>query len=244
MPIITIDQLSYTYPDGTVALNNIDLNIEPSETVGIAGPNGAGKTTLINHLCGYTLPQTGSITVAGTPLSKDSIDAVRRMIGVVFQNTDDQLFMPTVLDDVAFGLRTMGHSHQEAHRQALEQLRTLGLETLSNKPPFHLSQGQKRFVAFAGILAMQPQIIIMDEPTADLDPRHRRTAIELIKSLSATTRIIVSHDLDFLWDTCSRVVLINDGNIVTDGPAKAILAAEELLKENGLELPLRFGGRG
>ncbi len=242
MPIISIEQLSFTYPDGTSALNEISLNIDEHETIGIAGPNGAGKTTLINHLCGYTLPRSGTISITGLQLSKETIETIRSRIGVVFQNTDDQLFMPTVLDDVSFGLRSSGRSAGEARAQAMEKLRELGLEQLAKKPPFHLSQGQKRFVAFAGILAMKPQVIIMDEPTADLDPRHRRTTMELIRSLADTTRLIVSHDLDFIWDTCSRIVLINEGTIVADGAAHDLLKDEQLLRENGLELPLRFEG--
>jgi cobalt/nickel transport system ATP-binding protein len=242
MPIIEINQLSHTYPDGTKALDDVSFTIEAGTCVGIAGPNGAGKTTLINHLCGYTLPQSGSVVIDGSPLVKNSLEKVRRTVGVVFQNTDDQLFMPTVLDDVAFGLRSMGYAHRDAHRLAMEQLTELGLSQLSAKPPFHLSQGQKRFVAFAGILAMKPQIIIMDEPTDDLDPRHRKTTIGLIRSLTPTTRLVVSHDLDFLWDTCERVVLINNGRIVADGKARALLADEKLLTDNGMELPLRLQG--
>ena len=240
MPVISIEQLSFSYPDGTSALDTISLNVEQNETVGIAGPNGAGKTTLINHLCGFTLPQSGTISITGLPLSKETVETIRSRIGVVFQNTDDQLFMPTVLDDVAFGLRTSGLPAAKALDRAMEKLRELDLDHLAKKPPFHLSQGQKRFVAFAGILTMQPQVIIMDEPTADLDPRHRRTTIELIASLSDTTRLIVSHDLDFIWETCTRIVLINEGKIVADGATRTLLRNEPLLRKNGLELPLRF----
>ncbi|MBN1761366.1 MAG: ABC transporter ATP-binding protein [Chitinispirillaceae bacterium] len=243
MPIISIEQLSFTYPDGTRALDSITLHIDRNETIGIAGPNGAGKTTLINHLCGYTLPQSGKISLMGTSLTKETVDIIRKKIGVVFQNTDDQLFMPSVVDDVAFGVRSSGLSAREAHESAIKKLQELGLDHLAKKPPFHLSQGQKRFVAFAGILAMQPQVIIMDEPTADLDPRHRRTTMELIRSLSDTTRLIVSHDLDFLWETCGRIVLINEGAIAADGPAHDVLADESLLRENGLELPLQLQGK-
>jgi cobalt/nickel transport system ATP-binding protein len=241
-PIISIDHLSYRYPDGTKALDDVTFSVAPGECLGIAGPNGAGKTTLINHMCGYTLPQSGNVVIAGSPLEKKTLETIRRNVGVVFQNTDDQLFMPTVIDDVAFGLRSMGLSHRDAHRQAMEQLRELDLADLCAKPPFHLSQGQKRFVAFAGILAMKPQIIIMDEPTDDLDPRHRKTTIRLICSLAHTTRLVVSHDLDFLWDTCDRVIIINAGRIVADGRARELLADENLLVENGLELPLRLQG--
>jgi len=242
MPIISIDSLSYAYPDGTEALDTISLSIEPHEIVGIAGSNGAGKTTLINHLCGYTMAQSGSVTISGSHVTKDSLDTIRRSVGVVFQNTDDQLFMPTVIEDVSFGLRTRGMQAEEAHASALRQLKELELGHLANKPPFHLSQGQKRFVAFAGIITLKPEIIVMDEPTSDLDPRHRRMTIELIKRLTDTTRLIVSHDLDFLWDTCDRVVLMNDGRIVCDGNTHDVLADKALLEENGLELPLRFSG--
>ncbi len=239
MPIIEIDRLSYTYPDGTKALDGITLSIDSNESVGVAGPNGAGKTTLINHLCGYTLPQDGTITIAEIRLSKKTLDPVRRKMGVVFQNTDDQLFMPTVMDDVAFGLRSAGMARKEALERACRELSRLGLDTIGSKAPFHLSQGQKRFVAFAGVMAMEPEIIVMDEPTADLDPRNRRLTIELINSL-VSTRLIVSHDLDFLWDTCSRVILMNNGRIAADGPAREILASGELLGKNGLEVPLRL----
>lgn len=242
MSIIQIDSLSHTYPDGTQALDTLSLSVESREIIGIAGPNGAGKTTLINHLCGYTIAQCGSVTVAGMPVKKETLDDIRRKVGIVFQNTDDQLFMPTVIEDVAFGLRTRGMPPEEARVTALHQLEELELNHLANKPPFHLSQGQKRFVAFAGIITLQPEIIIMDEPTSDLDPRHRRMTINLIKSLTTTTRLIVSHDLDFLWDTCDRIVLMNSGKSVCNGKTHDLLADKTLLEENGLELPLRFSG--
>jgi len=240
MATITVDALSYSYPDGTPALHDVSFTVAAKETVGIAGSNGAGKTTLLNHLCGYTLPQKGSVTVDTIPITKKNLDAVRKKVGVIFQNTDDQLFMSRVIDDVAFGLHAAGTPHHEAQKRAREQLCTLELEHLAEKPPFHLSQGQKRFVAFAGILVMHPQIIIMDEPTSDLDPRHRRMLINFVKSLIDTTRVIVSHDLDFLWDTCTRVLLMNNGTIVSDGPAREVLSNEKLLIDNGMELPLRL----
>lgn len=240
MTTISVDALSYSYPDGTAALRDVSFTVAAQETIGIAGSNGAGKTTLLNHLCGYTLPQKGTVSIDATLISKNSLETIRKKVGVIFQNTDDQLFMSRVIDDVAFGLHASGVPHREAHMRALEQLRTLELEHLAEKPPFHLSQGQKRFVAFAGILVMHPQIIIMDEPTSDLDPRHRRMLINFVKSLQDTTRLIVSHDLDFLWDTCSRVLLMSDGTIVRDGPARAVLSDEKLLTDNCMELPLRL----
>jgi cobalt/nickel transport system ATP-binding protein len=242
MRMLNVDQLSYTYPDGTRALDAVSFSVDANDVVGIAGSNGAGKTTLINHLCGYILPHNGTIEIAGVSVTKKNIDAVRKAVGVLFQNTDDQLFMPSVIEDVAFGIRSQGCTREEAFRRALRQLEALELAGLRDKPPFHLSQGQKRFVAFAGILAMKPQLILMDEPTSDLDPRHRRMLIGLVNSLSSTTRIIVSHDLDFLWDTCTRVILMNGGRIVRDGAVKELLACETLLVENGLELPLRLQG--
>lgn len=240
MPIITITNCSYAYSDGTAALSSITMSVDKGEITGIAGSNGAGKTTLLNHLCGYTLPQQGEIVINGIPLTKRNLPEIRKQIGVIFQNTDDQLFMPSVLEDVAFGLRSQGFSQQTASARAIEELDRLELSALAKKPPFHLSQGQKRFVAFAGILVLQPSIILMDEPTSDLDPRHRSMLIQLVKTLPAQAQVIVSHDLDFLYDTCTKVIIMNQGKITATGPARQLLADEKLLLDNGLELPLRL----
>ncbi len=239
MSLISIKNLSYHYADGTQALNNVTLDIPENQSLGIVGANGAGKSTLVNHICGYHLPQHGTVTVGGTLLTKATADAIRRIVGVIFQNADDQLFMTSLVDDVAFGLRNLGFSRDEAHLKAMASLERFGIAHLAEKPPFNLSQGQKRYAAFAGVLALEPKAVIMDEPTSDLDPKSRRQTIERINDLEAT-HILVSHDLDFIWDTCDRVVIMSQGTIAADGPAKEILSNKDLLVANGLELPLRL----
>ena len=231
--------MSFAYPDGTAALTEVSLSIAAGEAVGIVGPNGAGKSTLANHLNGYHLPQRGKVLINGVELTKQSAERLRRTVGVVFQNPDDQLFLSRVYDDVAFGPTNLGVAPAEIATRVEETLRGLGLWTLRDRPPSHLSQGQKRFAAFATVLAMRPSVLVMDEPTADLDPRNRRKLSQLVGGLHAT-RVTVSHDLDFVWDTCSRVLIMAAGRLVADGPAREILGTRDLLEAHGLELPLRL----
>lgn len=237
--MIVAEQLSFTYPDNTRALDNVSLTIRTGESTGIVGANGAGKSTLINHLNGYFLPQTGKISIDGLEINKTNREAIRRHVGLVFQNPDDQLFTSRLYDDVIFGPTNLGMDKQEIAVSAEKILRNLGLWELSEKPPSHLSQGQKRFAAFATVLVMNPPVLVMDEPTSDLDPRNRRKLINLVGNLQATT-ITVSHDLDFIWDTCNRVFVMADGRISAQGPVKEILSNRKLLEEHGLELPLRL----
>jgi cobalt/nickel transport system ATP-binding protein len=237
--LIVAEQLSFTYPDNTRALDNVSLTIRTGESTGIVGANGAGKSTLINHLNGYFLPQTGKISIDGLEINKTNREAIRRHVGLVFQNPDDQLFTSRLYDDVIFGPTNLGMDKQEIAVSAEKILRNLGLWELSEKPPSHLSQGQKRFAAFATVLVMNPPVLVMDEPTSDLDPRNRRKLINLVGNLQATT-ITVSHDLDFIWDTCNRVFVMADGRISAQGPVKEILSNRKLLEEHGLELPLRL----
>lgn len=241
MNSIIIKDLSFSYADGTNALDTISLAIDQGESIGIVGANGAGKSTFVNHLNGYHLPQTGTINISGTFLTKKTLEQIRRVVGIVFQNADDQLFTSRVYDDVAFGPQNLGLYGNELHEAVEKILKDLTLWDLRDKPPSHLSAGQKRFCAFATVLVMQPQIIVMDEPTSDLDPRHRRQLIHLVRSLD-TTRITVSHDLDFIWETADRVVIMSEGKIVADGPTKEILTSQTLLESNGLELPLKLQG--
>ena len=238
---IAVEHLSYTYPDGTEALHDVSLSIGFGESIGLVGPNGAGKSTLVNHFNGYFLPQDGKIRVNGHDLTKKNSERIRKDVGVVFQNPDDQLFMSRVWDDAAFGPANLGWGDERIARDVEATLRNLGLWHLRDRAPFHLSQGEKRFAAFATILVMQPSITVMDEPTSDLDPRNRRKLIGLVKGLSGTT-IAVSHDLDFIWDVCERVVVMHSGRIAADGATVDILSSEELLERNGLELPLRLQG--
>ncbi|NTU57535.1 MAG: energy-coupling factor ABC transporter ATP-binding protein [Chlorobiaceae bacterium] len=237
--MITIDHLSFTYPDGTKALNGVTLHIPTGGTTGIVGANGAGKSTLVSHLNGWFLPQKGSIIVDGMAVGKKSLDDIRKSVGLLFQNPDDQLFTARVYDDVMFGPSNLGMKRNEAEAATERLLREFGLWEVRDKPPAHLSHGQKRFAALAAVLVMNPKVLVMDEPTSDLDPRNRRKLIGLVGNLQAT-RITVSHDLDFIWETCSEVCVMNEGRIVAQGETKTVLSNRSLLENNGLELPLRL----
>jgi cobalt/nickel transport system ATP-binding protein len=236
---VKIEQLGFSYPDGTSALANVSIAINQGERVGVVGSNGAGKSTLVNHLNGYFLTQKGSIHINGIPLSKKTQEEIRRHVGVVFQNPDDQLFMTRLYDDIAFGPKNLGMSRDKIDIAVEKVLHELNLWELRDKPSMHISQGQKRFAAFATVLVMEPAIIVVDEPTSDLDPRNRRKLIRLMNNLKATC-ITVSHDLDFIWDTCERVLVMSAGKVVADGKTKEILSDESLLKSNSLELPIRL----
>jgi cobalt/nickel transport system ATP-binding protein len=222
-----------------MALDGISLNIADGESVGIVGANGAGKSTLVNHLNGYYLPQNGTIKIAGEVLSKKTQENIRRIVGVVFQNPDDQLFSARLYDDVAFGPENLGVEISELQKRVETTMKELNLWELRDKSPAHISHGQKRFAAFATVLVMKPDVIVMDEPTSDLDPRNRRKLINLVNALSAT-RITVSHDLDFIFETCKLVALMSTGKIVAYGKTDEILSNQLLLESNGLELPLKL----
>ena len=238
--MITITHLSFTYPDGTKALKELSLTIHETCSIGIVGANGAGKSTLVNHLNGYYLPQQGSITINGIPINKKNLNAIRLKVGLLFQNPDDQLFMARLYDDVAFGLENLGMQKEEISKRVEQTLQELHLWHLRDKAPMYLSQGEKRFAAFATILVMQPEVIVMDEPTSDLDPRNRRALINIVKALHNITTITVSHDLDFIWDTCQRVCILNNGEVTAEGATQEILSNKALLEANHLELPLRL----
>ncbi|AOS84265.1 cobalt ABC transporter ATP-binding protein [Chlorobaculum limnaeum] len=239
--MIDIEKLAFTYPDGTRALDSLSLRVKRGESVGIAGSNGAGKSTLVSHLNAWHLPQAGAVRIGGVVAGRKTVEEIRKKVGLVFQKPDDQLFMARVYDDVLFGPSNLGMSESESRAEAERLLRLFGLWELRDKPPAHLSQGQKRFAALAAVLVMKPELLVMDEPTSDLDPRNRRMLIGLVNGLQ-TTKLTVSHDLDFIWETCQRVCIMNKGKIIADGPTKQILADRELLESNGLELPLRLQG--
>ncbi len=237
--MISIEGLCFSWPDGTKAIDHISLGIAKGSSVGIVGANGAGKSTLVNHLNGFFLPQEGSISIGGTGLNKKNLDRIHKLVGLLFQNPDDQLFTARLYDDVAFGPENLGMNPAAIATVVETALRELNLWDLRDRPPAHLSQGQKRFASFATVLVMKPEVIVMDEPTADLDPKNRRKLINLVNGLGITT-ITVSHDLDFIWDTCQRVCIMNKGRITADGLTKEILSNRELLEANSLELPLRL----
>jgi cobalt/nickel transport system ATP-binding protein len=235
--IIEFKDVFFRYPDGTEALNGVSFRIIHGECVGIVGANGAGKSTLLMHMNGYMLPSAGAINIGDLQLTKKTRMEIRKKVGVVFQNPDDQLFMPTVYDDVAFGPLNLEMSAERTAERVTEALQTVGCLHLRDKPPHHLSGGQKRAVAIAAVIAMAPDILVMDEPSSNLDPKSRRYLMRLLGGFNHT-KIIATHDLDFILEVCKRCLVIRDGRIVADGPVSEILTDKVLLEENNLELPL------
>lgn len=238
-PTITVSDLGFSYPDGTPALQDIELHIHPGERVALLGPNGAGKTTLILHMNGIHMPQRGSIAVSGLVLTSDNVMEIRRRVGLVFQDPDDQLFMPTVQDDVEFGPRNLGFEGEELAKKVRVALETMDVADLNTRPPNHLSFGQKRRVAIAGVLAMEPEILVLDEPTSNLDPASRRELANALKRLK-TTQLVVTHDLPFAYEMCERTIIMDEGQIITSGPTREILSDIDLLSRHRLELPYGF----
>jgi cobalt/nickel transport system ATP-binding protein len=235
--IVEFKNVCFRYPDGTEALKGISFRITHGESVGIVGANGAGKSTLLLHMNGYLLPTSGTVNIGDLSVTKKTMQDIRRKVGIVFQNPDDQLFMPTVFEDVAFGPLNLGMDETSVRERVNEALRLVNSLDLCNKPPHHLSCGQKSAVAIAAVMSMEPDILVMDEPAANLDPKSRRSLITLLKTF-AHSKIIASHDLDLILDVCQRCIVIKDGAVVADGPSTEILANQTLLEENNLELPL------
>lgn len=219
-------------------MQDISFHIAPGESVGLIGANGAGKSTLMKLLLGL-LSGTGEITVDGLAMGRKNLAAIRQTVGYVLQNSDHQMFMPTVYEDMIFGLRNGGMSKEAADERVDEVLEMLGLQDLKHRHNHKISGGEKRMAAIATILAMQPKVILMDEPTTALDPLNRRRVIRTINALPQT-KWIASHDLDMILDTCERVLLLSDGKIVADGASETILRDRELLEANHMELPLRL----
>ncbi len=233
---VNIRDLEYTYPDGTRALNGVTLRVKRGESIGIIGPNGAGKTTLLLHLNGI-LKGNGEVEICGMSMNDGNLLKIRRRVQIVFQDPDDQLFMPTVFDDLAFGLLNMGHSREEIGYLAEKGLRDVGMEGYEGRCPHHLSFGEKKRIAIATCLAMQPEILILDEPSISLDPRARRHLIQFLKSLK-TTKIIATHDLEMVLELCDKVSIIDKGEIIAQGGPKEILKEKDFLESHGLEVPL------
>jgi len=235
-PAIRVSDLAYTYLDGTEALRGVSFEIAEGEAVGLVGPNGAGKSTLIWLLAGFIAPSRGKAWIQGREVRKPDLAEIRRRLGVIFQNPDDQLFMPTLFDDVAFGLLNLGESPEKVEARVIEALRSVGLESQRNRFPGHLSAGQKRLAALAAVLALGPEVLVLDEPTSDLDPRARRRFIEQTAALRQT-RLIASHDLEMILDLCPRVLLLDRGLIAADGPSVEVLSDAGLVESHGLEVP-------
>jgi cobalt/nickel transport system ATP-binding protein len=241
-PILELADVRYRYPTGPEALRGVTFSVAAGERVGLVGPNGAGKSTLLLAIAGF-VAAAGVIRLAGHTLSRRTVRDVRRHLGLVFQDPDDQLFMPRVGDDVAFGPATMGLAAEEVHARVHEALEAVQLEGYEGRAPYHLSVGEKRRAALATVLAMRPQVLAMDEPSANLDPRGRRRLIGLLKGLPGTI-LVVGHDLDLILDVCSRTVVIDAGRVVADGPAATVLGDRNLMESHGLELPLSLAPRG
>jgi cobalt/nickel transport system ATP-binding protein len=239
--IVEVKNLRHVYSDGTVALNDVSFIITHGESVGIIGANGVGKSTLLQHLNGCLEPTEGSIHIGNIPLTKGTLPDIRRTVGMVFQDPDDQLFMPTVFDDVAFGPLNLGYETSDVEQLVTEVLELVGVGHLRDKPPYNLSGGEKKRVAIATVLSMSPSILVMDEPTNGLDPFARRQLMKLLKEFKHT-RIFTSHDLDMVLELCERVIVLKDGEVRADGPTEEIFGNDALLAECRLEKPLSMQG--
>ncbi len=241
-PSLQVRGLAYAYPDGTQALFGVDVTIAKGERVALLGPNGAGKTTLVLHLNGILHGGLGEVRVGGLPVDpkdKKSLREIRSRVGLVFQDPDDQLFMPTVREDVAFGPSNLGLRGPELDRRVADALRRVGMLEVADRPPQHLSFGQRRRVAVATVLAMEPEILVLDEPSSNLDPASRRELAEILLSLDVTV-LMVTHDLPFAAMLCPRSLILSDGVIAADAPTLELLGDAELLGANRLELPFGF----
>jgi cobalt/nickel transport system ATP-binding protein len=238
-PSLLVEGLAFAYPDGHQALFGVDLRIERGERVALLGPNGAGKTTLVLHLNGILAAGRGRVSVAGLPVGKEHLKEIRRRVGLVFQDPDDQLFMPTVRDDVAFGPANLGLRGAALDARVDRALEQVGLAGLADRPPFHLSFGQRRRAAVATVLAMEPEILVLDEPSSNLDPASRRELAEVLESLDVTV-LMVTHDLPYAMQLCPRSVLLSGGVIAADRPTRDLLADADLLAAHRLELPYGF----
>jgi cobalt/nickel transport system ATP-binding protein len=239
MRALSVGGLTFTYPDGTKAVNGVDLEIETGERVAVLGPNGAGKTSLLLRLIGVLEAQAGSIEIGGLRLESVSLAEIRRRLGLVFQDPDDQLFMPTVEEDVAFGPANLGLRGPELRTRVNEALEAVGEVGLAERAPHHLSGGERRRVSIATVLAMNPEILVLDEPTSNLDPAGRRELVALLGSLRAS-QVVVTHDLPFALELCPRAVILDGGRVVADGPTAVLMADRELMIRHRLELPYGF----
>jgi cobalt/nickel transport system ATP-binding protein len=241
-PVLDVRGLAYAYPDGHQALYGVNLHVHRGERVALLGANGAGKTTLVLHLNGILTAGAGSVAVSGLPVAKRNLAEVRRRVGVVFQDPDDQLFMGTVHDDVAFGPANLGVRGVALERRVREALDKVGMAEFVDRPPHHLSFGQRRRVAVATVLAMEPEILVLDEPSSNLDPASRRELAEILAGLDVTV-LMVTHDLPYALQLCSRSVILSDGVIVADGTTYDVLTDDALMSAHRLELPFGFDPR-
>lgn len=239
---LSTENLSFTYPDGTQALKNINIKIEKGEKVAIIGPNGAGKSTLFSHFNGLTEPTSGCVKIEGKPISfeKDELLKVRQKVGIVFQDPNDQLFAPTVKEDIAFGPMNLGLSYDEVEKRVEDALKMVGMENYEDKTPHHLSGGQQKRIAIAGIIAMKPELMILDEPTAGLDPDGVEKVLNILNQLNeeGMTLIISSHDIDMISKYADKIFVLYNGEIIESGNKNKIFSDMELLKKAHLRTPI------
>ncbi|MBF4160107.1 energy-coupling factor ABC transporter ATP-binding protein [Nocardioides acrostichi] len=245
-PVLEVSGLAFAYPDGHQALFGVDLHVHPGERVALLGPNGAGKTTLVLHLNGILglddANAAGSVRVSGLPVERANLAEVRRRVGVVFQDPDDQLFMGTVRADVAFGPANLGVKGAALDRRVEHALEQVGMAEFADRPPHHLSFGQRRRVAVATVLAMEPEILVLDEPSSNLDPASRRELADVLRSLDVTV-LMVTHDLPYALELCPRAVVLSQGQVVADDATIEILTDDSLMAAHRLELPWGFDPR-
>ncbi len=238
-PAVEIRGVRFAYPDGRKALLGVDLRIEHGQRVALLGPNGAGKTTLALHLNGIHDADAGSIQIGQLPVTDANLPEIRRRVGLVFQDPDDQLFMPTVREDVAFGPANLGLRGEKLDARVAEALDAVGATDVAGRAPHHLSGGEQRRVALATVLAMRPDLLVLDEPTSGLDPAGRRELVDVLRALPIT-QLVITHDLPFALELCERAVIMNDGRATADGATADLLADQGLLHANRLELPFGF----
>ncbi len=236
---ISITELAFEYPDGTKAVDDLNLKISEGESVAILGPNGAGKTTLVMHLNGIINIQTGEILIGNKEVTENNLKNIRKEVGIVFQDPEQQLFMPTVYEDVEFGPRNFGFTEQEVEKNVKKALKQVGMYEYKEKAPHHLSFGQKRKVAIATVLASNPNIIVLDEPSSNLDPSSRRELINIVKSLNSTV-LLVTHDIPLALELCPRTVVMKSGKLLCDMKTNEFLSNDALMKEARVELPFGF----
>lgn len=236
---LSVNNISFEYPDGFKALENINLSLSKGERLAVLGPNGAGKTTLILHLNGILGDLNGQIKLNNNSFSEENISKIRKSVGLVFQDPDDQLFMPTVLEDVMFGPKNFGFSGELVKKNSMKALEQVKMLQFIDKPPHHLSFGQKRKVAIASVLASEPELLVLDEPSSNLDPASRRELIDILKNLDVSI-ILVTHDLPMALEICNRSVILNNGKITANDETYKILKNEKVMADNRLELPFGF----
>ena len=241
-PVLDVRGLAFAYPDGHQALYGVDLHVHRGERVALLGPNGAGKTTLVLHLNGILTAGAGSVAVSGLSVTKDNLREIRRRVGIVFQDPDDQLFLGTVRQDVAFGPANLGLKGAALERRVMAALDQVGMADFADRPPHHLSFGQRRRVAVATVLAMEPEVLVLDEPSSNLDPASRRELADILRGLDVTV-LMVTHDLPYALELCPRAVVLSDGVVVADAPTLDVLVDAELMAAHRLELPWGFDPR-